>query len=219
MSNNNSMPEAARSPRGRPRDPEIDARVFDAALTLYGQLGWKGFSLDAVGRGARVSKDALYRRWRSREALLEDALKLRWDWVSGIDVGNVRADMTLLAERTFDTFAGLYGGVALQLRADSRNFPEVRAFMEPYRASVGHQGRSIVHRAVERGELPAATSPSLIMDLLVGGIVNRIMSTPDHLRQQMLDRRSAFIAMMIDVILQGTHGVHGRDGPGQGKLA
>jgi AcrR family transcriptional regulator len=215
MSNNNSDSETARSTRGRPRDPDIDARVFDAALTLYGQLGWKGFSLDAVGRGAKVSKDALYRRWRSREALLEDALKLRWDWVSGIDAGNVREDLTLLAERTFDTFAGLYGGVALQLRADSRNFPEVRAFMEPYRASVGHQGRSIVHRAIDRGELPAAASPSLLMDLLVGNIVNRIMSTPDHLWQQMLDRRPNFIAMIVNVILQGTYGVHGYGGSDQ----
>jgi len=65
--------------RGRPRDPSIERRIFESAVELYGDLGWKGFSLDAVGRGAHVSKDALYRRWRSREALLEDALRMRWD--------------------------------------------------------------------------------------------------------------------------------------------
>jgi len=91
--------------RGRPRDPLMEVRLLDAALEVYGQNGWLGFNLDAVARRAKVSKDALYRRWRTREALLADALRRRWDWVGGIDSGTIRGDLTELAERAFDMFA------------------------------------------------------------------------------------------------------------------
>ncbi len=199
--------EARPSGRGRPRDPQIEARIFDAALDLYGRQGWLGFSLDSVARGARVSKDAMYRRWKTREALLHDALHQRWDWVATIDEGNVRSDLLLLATRTFDTFAGPYGEVALQLRADARRFSEVRAFAEPYRELMVHQGRGIVRLAIQRGDLPQAANPGMIMDLLVGGIINHIISTPRRLRDAMLEDRPHFVRRMVDLVLAGVHHV------------
>ncbi len=195
--------------RGRPRDPDIEARILDAALALYGTQGWLGFSLDAVARGAKVSKDALYRRWRTRESLLQDALHRRWDWVAAIDEGTIRADLLRLGTRTFDTFAGSYGEVALQLRADARRFPELRALAEPYREVMVQQGRGIVRRAIQRGDLPAAVNPGLIMDLLVGGIVNHIISTPRRLRAPMLANREIFVLTMTQVVLAGVQQVFG----------
>ena len=189
--------------RGRPRDPKIEARVLDAALVLYGRQGWLGFSLDAVARGARVSKDALYRRWKTRETLLQDALHTRWDWVATIDEGTIRGDLVQLCARTFDTFAGRYGEVALQLRADARRFAELRALAEPYRELMVRQGRGIVRRAIRRGDLSPAASPGLIMDLLVGGIINHVVSTPRRLREPMLENQDSFIATMVDVVLAG----------------
>ena len=189
--------------RGRPRDPLIEARIFEAALTLYGRQGWLGFNLDAVARGARVSKDAMYRRWKSRETLLRDALHQRWDWITLIDQGDVRLDLLELGQRTFETFAGPYGEVALRLRADARSFAEVREFAEPYRALLVLRGRAIVRKAVQRGDLPPATNPGVIMDLLIGGIVNHIISTPGSLRQAMLDNGPEFVRVMVEIILAG----------------
>lgn len=195
--------------RGRPRDPQIEARIFDAALALYGRQGWLGFSLDGVARGARVSKDAMYRRWKTREALLQDALHQRWDWVATIDEGSVRSDLLELGARTFDTFAGPYGEVALQLRADARRFSEVRTFAEPYRELMVHQGRGIVRVAIQRGDLPPATNPGMIMDLLVGSIINHIISTPRRLRDAMFEDRTNFVRTIVDLILAGAQQVMG----------
>ena len=198
-----AQPSGRPAGRGRPRDPAIEARILDAALTLYGRQGWLGFSLDAAARGGRVSKDALYRRWKTREALLRDALYKRWDWVAALDEGDVRRDLLELGARTFDTFSGSYGEVALQLRADSRNFPEVQAFAEPYRTQIVHQGRAIVRRAIQRGDLPPAANPGLIMDLLIGSIVNRIVMTPRHLREAMIAGGPDFVRTMVDLVLAG----------------
>ena len=54
--------------RGRPADPDIEQRVLAAALTVYGEVGWAGFTLDRVARRAPVGKAALYRRWPSKGA-------------------------------------------------------------------------------------------------------------------------------------------------------
>lgn len=183
---------------------------MDAALALYARQGWLGFNLDAVARDAGVSKDALYRRWKNRDALLRDALLTRWDWVATIDQGDVRSDLLELAARTFDTFAGAYGEVALHLRADARCFPEVSAFAEPYRELMVRQGRNIVRRAMAKSELSPAINPGLLMDLLIGGITNHIVSTPGRLRGAMLENRSHFIRTIVDAVMAGVAHVAGR---------
>jgi len=193
------------SSRGRPRDPNIEDRVFDAALALYGDQGWPGFNFDAVAKRAGVGKDALYRRWDSREILLREALDERWEWLRAIDEGSLREDLIALGRTVLNTFAGPFGSVALQLRADAHRYVEVRAFADPYRETVVRQGRSIVRRAIERGGLPAGTNPGLIMDLLIGGIINHILSTPDRLRHAMMQQADRFIEDSVDVILGGTN--------------
>lgn len=194
---------SARTGRGRPRDPAIEGRILDAALRIYGEMGWLGFNLDAVARSARVSKDALYRRWKSRETLLRDTFVKRWAWVSTIDSGDVRGDLLELGARSFDMFAGDYGEVALQLRADARRFPEVREFAGPYREMLVQQGRAIVRRAVERGDLPPGTNPGMVMDLLIGGVVNHVISTPLRLRAAMVANGPDFIRDLVDIALAG----------------
>ena len=43
---------AATPTRGRPLDPGLEDRVFDAAIALYAETGWAGFSFEAVARRA-----------------------------------------------------------------------------------------------------------------------------------------------------------------------
>lgn len=180
---------------------------MEAALRLYGQAGWQGFNLDGVARGANVSKDALYRRWKSRESLLDATLRQRFDWIITIDTGNIRDDLLALARRTFEVFAGTYGEVALQLRSDARRFPEVHAFAAPYREMMVLQGRRIVRRALDRGELPGKAKPGLILDMLIGGIINHIVSTPEKLRENMLANSDSFVTTIVEIILQGIQNI------------
>ena len=139
----------------------------------------------------------MYRRWKNREDLLRDALHQRWDWVASIDEGDVRRDLMTLGQRTFDTFTGPYGEVALQLRADARYFAG------PYRDLLVLRGRGIVRKAIQRGDLPPSANPGIIMDLLIGSIVNRIISTPAHLREKMVANGPDFIRTAVDLILAG----------------
>ena len=58
---------------GRPRDPQLEERVFRAALDLYGEAGWAGFNLTKIAAEAGVGKSSLYSRWSDRDELLHRA--------------------------------------------------------------------------------------------------------------------------------------------------
>src|SRR5258708_22482671 len=62
---------------GRTRAPDVDRRVADAAVALFGEAGWAGFSVEAVAKRACVGKASIYLRWTTKEALLVDALRRR----------------------------------------------------------------------------------------------------------------------------------------------
>src|SRR5947209_6490594 len=98
-----------RSQPGRPRDPAIESRVRDAALTVYGARGWSGFSFDAVARIAGVGKNAVYLRWRTREELLVSALEQFIVAIPDLDRGSVRDDLRHLVASMAETFTGPAG--------------------------------------------------------------------------------------------------------------
>jgi AcrR family transcriptional regulator len=58
---------------GRPRDPEKDIAVMAAARELLVEAGYQGTTVVAVARRAGVGAPTIYRRWPSKEALIEEA--------------------------------------------------------------------------------------------------------------------------------------------------
>lgn len=60
---------------GRRRDPDLDGRAIQAALEIYGALGYAGFTFGKVAERARVGKSSLYLRWPTKDDLLGDAFQ------------------------------------------------------------------------------------------------------------------------------------------------
>lgn len=83
---------------GRPRDPDVDRRIIEAALQVFGLSGWSGFSMEAVARTAGVGKASLYLRWSSKADLLTEAVASRFAPIAEIDNGDVRADLVEFAD-------------------------------------------------------------------------------------------------------------------------
>jgi AcrR family transcriptional regulator len=55
---------------GRPRDPDVDARIVATARSLLDDHGADAVTLTAVGRLAGISRPTLYRRYPDADALL-----------------------------------------------------------------------------------------------------------------------------------------------------
>jgi len=189
--------------RGRPRDPSLEMRVVDAAMALYAEAGWAGFTFEAVARRSGVGKASLYRRWVSRGELLGQTFEARWLRVTSIDTGSIRQDLCALAQMVARTLTGPYGGAHPRLSLDMAEHPEVLGFLRPYSEATISEGRGIVRRAIARGDLAGSANPGMIMDLIVGAVTNHVRTTPLRLRARMLEKMDLFITELVDVVLAG----------------
>lgn len=189
--------------RGRPRDPGVEERVFDAAIKIYGEVGWTGFSFEAVARATGIGRAALYRRWTDRADLLVHTLKATSVAVADINTGSLRGDLLELVNRFLTQRTSPHALVWPQLMLDRHRYPEVREATDEHNASRVRDGRRIVRRAIQRGELPTGTSPTLVMDLVVGAVHNHVVSTPPSLRPAMEARMAAYGRQLVDAVLRG----------------
>lgn len=197
------MVESAPAARGRPRDPGLEDRVFDAAIALYAEAGWAGFSFEALARRSGVGKAGLYRRWASRQDLLRQTLEARWLAPARIDTGSLRGDLMALVGQIFKVRTSAYAGAALWMAVDGELHPEVRTATAPYVEATIRQGRAIVRRAISRGEIAPSINPGLLMDMVVGGVSNHITTTPVRLRTAMIGKMDTFTADLVDAVLRG----------------
>src|SRR4051812_46809334 len=167
---------------GRPRDPEVDRRIARAALDVFGDAGWAGFAMETVARRAGVGKASLYLRWSSKEALLTDALTTSLPHVSDVDTGTLRGDLVELATQILDVYAGPVGRAALRLNLDAAAIPGVAEHYATTRSAQILAARAIVRRGIARGELPGATSVTLLLNTVLGGAMMHALTTPPEQR-------------------------------------
>ena len=192
---------SAGSPAGRPRDPEVDARITRAAAELYGAQGWAGFSVDAVARRAGVGKASIYLRWPNKEALLVAALAGRLAGVRDIDTGSVRDDLVALARQVLDTFLGEAGGAVLRLTLETQSVPAGQEHLDRFLQSQAVAARAIVRRGIDRGQLGRDTSVTLLLDTISGGALKHALATPARLRAQVAAGAERYAEELVDFVL------------------
>ncbi|WP_111510757.1 TetR/AcrR family transcriptional regulator [Mycobacterium kyogaense] len=69
----NGAASGARRHHGSRRDPAIDASVLEAARALLVTRGYAATSIDLIAATAKVSRPAIYRRWRTKAHLIHEA--------------------------------------------------------------------------------------------------------------------------------------------------
>ncbi|MFI6291395.1 TetR/AcrR family transcriptional regulator [Nonomuraea sp. NPDC050790] len=195
--------------RGRPADPGIEERVLTAALTLYGEVGWAGFTLDAVARRAPVGKAALYRRWPTKESLLLAAFERLSELpAEPLDPKDLRGLLVTVAEQVIGMYVGPKAMVLPRIILEAGQYPphfdQMVQNIVQARFSLGHE---VVEAALERGELPPGTSPDLIVDAIMGGVLRLLVLTPGTRRAAIHAERARHAAAIADAVLRavGSH--------------
>jgi len=176
--------------RRRPggRSARVRADVLQAAIDELADAGYAAFGLDGVARRAGVHRATLYRRWRTREDLLFDAIaEHALDAVPIPDTGSVRDDLLRYAAAI----------------AKSTGTPTMQAVIRSYIAeAVRNQALAdtarrywkermklasvIVTRAIDRGELPASVDAGQVLEHVLGPLYLRRLVTGGTLGRQAL---------------------------------
>jgi AcrR family transcriptional regulator len=163
-------------PTGRPRDPQIDATVLEAALAVLDESGYGRLTIEEVARRATATKPAIYRRWPTRQHLALAALASRIGESPVPDTGCTLCDLGEGIGVFLTAFRRIRPGVLAALFADCAAVPDLRdAFLttlfDPPRAAVGQ----MLERAVARGDLRADVDRGLVLDMLSAVVHHRVL--------------------------------------------
>jgi AcrR family transcriptional regulator len=166
--------------RGRPRDPEVERKIREAAVTLYADAGWSGFSIEGVAKLAGVGKGSIYLRWSSAAALLLDAFRTELKFVDDVDTGSLRGDLQALAHQISRVYEGDHARAYLRTQLEGSMIPGFDLYFDFQRTEM-KISRAIVRRAVKRQQLPIDTNVTMVLDALSGGLLVHALSTPEGL--------------------------------------
>lgn len=168
-------PKSRRKGAGRPRDPSIEHRVFEAAMEVYSESGWAGFKFDVIARRAEVGKAAIYKRWPKREDLFRALVESRWRYIEGIDTGSIQTDLFEYALFITNLLNSNRGLVAMNMQLDARRHEEIREIAKPFSMNNVKRCIDIVDRAISRGEVGSDIDPIVVYHLIIGAIRSRVM--------------------------------------------
>jgi AcrR family transcriptional regulator len=141
--------------RGRPRDPETDSRITQAAAELLLERGFDKTTVDDVAGLAGVGKATVYRRWPSKEDLAVAAMETLYSVeIPEADTGSIAGDLAA-SYRSVLTFVNSPQGAAFLRMSIAESVRDER-IAALYRASTERreaESRRTFERAIERGEV------------------------------------------------------------------
>jgi AcrR family transcriptional regulator len=188
------------SPRrpGRPLEARPREAAIRATLELVAEHGISGLTTNAVAERAGISKATMYRRWRSKQELLVDAVAALVSDIGLPDTGTTHGDLLELMHNAVRVYGGsLEAGVMPSLidamSRDAELAGAVRTtFLTRRRAAL----RTVLERGVQRGDLRADLDVELALDVLGGPLFYRLLVTGGPLDDQLAEG-------IADLILRG----------------
>lgn len=163
-------------PPGRPRSETARRAVLSATLSLAGEEGAAGLHMEAIAKRAGVSKETLYRWWRSKTEVVLEALAERSQRAIPLpDTGSLGGDLRAFLRATVDaadpTTVRLLRALAAEAAADQHVAQVIRdRFLVTRRAALGE----LLERAVDRGEVTREYA-LMAIDLVYGSLWYRLI--------------------------------------------
>ena len=169
------------APRRRPggRTARTRALALDAVLDELVERGYRGLTIEAVAARSGVHKTTLYRRWGSVDALLGEAATAAMDEAVPIpDEGALEADLLALAKAiTTNLRRPVTEALARLVAGEGGHQPGLRDASIAFWRHRADLTRTVVERAVTRGELEPGTDPAALLEALIAPLYLRLLVT------------------------------------------
>ena len=175
---------------GRPRSLEADEAILDSAIGLFIELGYDGLTVEGVAARAGVGKSTIYRRYPSKPDLIMAAAERMCAQKGPVaDTGTLRGDLLATAQsyRRLLTSTDAGRAIPATVAAAARNVELSRAHRE-FIARRRATSASIVHRAIDRGEVPADVDVDLVVDLVSAPLFYRVLVSGDPVDDAYIER-------------------------------
>jgi AcrR family transcriptional regulator len=183
---------------GRPRDARADRAIVEATLELIAEQGVDELCVDDVARRAGVGKAAIYRRYRSKEELVADAVAGLVSEIEVPDAGSTRGDLLELMRQAVAVYsdpiaAGVMPGLLGAVGRDPQLASALRdGFLTGRRAALVE----VLERGIRRGDLRRDLDLELALDTLGGALFYRLLVTGGPIDQRLANG-------VVELILRG----------------
>ena len=183
------------TPRGRPRDPAIDAAVLAATVQALEELGFAGTTVQEVSRRTGVHPPAIYRRWPSRLALIEDAAFSTLTDITFTPTGQLRADLRRFLGEYERNLGAPAARAAMPGLLAAYQEDEPGTTERWTRLSVRPQFFAIL--AATGDDVDPAIDPDEVFDLVLGAVLARTLVPTVSSRRRWLDTTTDMIMKVI----------------------
>lgn len=170
--------------------------MLEAVITLLGDRGFAGMSIDAVASLAGVSKATIYRHWPSKEALCGEAVACVVVEVVSAGEGDPRAQLALVLRRLTTSLERSDAGRLLpHLASAAETDPRLgqiwrQSLVYPVRQRVG----LLLRQAADHGDLAPSTDVELATEILLAPLFYRRLVTGVRPGQ------GALVERLLDVV-------------------
>ncbi|MBO2449430.1 TetR/AcrR family transcriptional regulator [Actinomadura barringtoniae] len=162
--------------RGRPRDPQVDEAILEAALELFIEKGAEATSIEQIARRAGVGKLSLYRRWETKEELLAAAIENARSHMPDVELwdSGEKLAIDIVLDAVSATLADPRArGLLAQLIGSSQTHPSLLAtYWKHYLGPRRELGGALLRGDDDR---------DVTMDMLIGTAFYRVLVHPDEL--------------------------------------
>lgn len=166
--------------RSRRRGAQLEQAILDAAWDELREVGYARLTIEAVAARAGTSKPVIYRRWGGRAELVLAA------WFRNLpvepavpDTGSLRGDLHMLFTRIARRADSMMCEMVAGVMGEAFRHPEVAALLGERLANptpLIDAVRTIVRKAVERGELSPVELPHRALRLPLDLVRNESMT-------------------------------------------
>jgi len=186
-------------PRPGGRSARIQAAVFEAALRLLEERGYESLSFASIASCAGVHEATLYRRWKTKEQLVIDAItSLVTQDIAVPDTGTFRLDLIAILQSLRIFLQSAIGQAILQAAVATTHIPELCAFRKDYWHHRRAHLQILFDRAIARGELSPQTDPQLFLETLIGVLYVRLFVINEQVDEALPER-------IVDLVLLGVN--------------
>ncbi|HLZ55850.1 MAG TPA: TetR/AcrR family transcriptional regulator [Ktedonosporobacter sp.] len=175
----------------------MQSRVFEASIHLLQERGYEAISFATIAERAGVHETSLYRRWKTKENLVIDAISSQVAQDIPIpDSGTFRSDLIQLLQflRTF--LQSTAGQAIIEMAVVSRHMSSHNSFLKDYWRRRSALLRPLFDRAIARGELSPHTDLQLFFEMLIGVLYIRVFAFGEPLDETLP-------AQIVDLLLSG----------------
>jgi AcrR family transcriptional regulator len=157
------------------RRARSEQAILEAARELIAEGGVNGLTIEGVAARSGVAKTTIYRRWRDKDEL---ALALLVDAIAKFgptrDLGDTRKELLTFVRTARKVLT--WGGIAQGLFSEIATNPDLaRTYRERIMNVRRSELKTVIDRAIARGDLRADTDLRLVHEFLAGPLYYRLL--------------------------------------------